>query len=109
MEEVSISSRNQLEKKEKITSVIKSLTLAIQRTGSKELLSDDMIKDIVNEFDYVEEKHLIKAIRNGSLGVYGRTFKMCTQEVCLWVRAYIKSNPELETDEMRLIRLRKEQ
>ena len=31
-----------------------------------------------------------KAIRSGSLGKYGRTYKFTIQEVCFWVREYLK-------------------
>lgn len=34
---------------------------------------------------------LTKAIENGARGVYGRTYKMCVQEVLIWVRKYQES------------------
>ena len=50
------------------------------------------IYDVLEEFPRVKETDLILAIRKGSLGMYGRTFKLSTQEVCYWIRQY--TNPK---------------
>jgi hypothetical protein len=50
-----------------------------------------MINDVLTEFPRVSEDTFIKAIRNGSLGKYGKTYKLSTQDVCVWVREYRKS------------------
>jgi hypothetical protein len=36
-------------------------------------------------------KEINEAIRLGSLGKYGRTYKLNTQEVCMWIHEYLKS------------------
>jgi hypothetical protein len=50
------------------------------------------VKDVLEEFPRVKEVDLISAIRNGGLGMYGRTFRLSTQEVCYWIRQY--TNPK---------------
>jgi hypothetical protein len=49
-----------------------------------------MIHDISTEFKTIELEEIQKAIRNGSLGKYGRTYKFSTQEVCIWIREYLE-------------------
>lgn len=48
--------------------------------------------DILNEFPKLTENQFKKALRNGGLGKYGRSYKISTQEVCFWIREYIKEN-----------------
>lgn len=48
-------------------------------------------QEIIKEFWYMKVKDVIEAIRCGSLGKYGRTYKLNTQEVCLWIRSYQES------------------
>lgn len=67
-----------------------SLVLALQRTNTQVVNLENMIKDIEQEFYFLNIKDLQKAIRYGSLGKYGRTFRFSTQEVCIWIREYLK-------------------
>lgn len=53
---------------------------------------DETANDLVNEFSYVNLKQIREALRKGSLGYYGKTYKLSTQEVCVWVREYLKCN-----------------
>jgi len=53
---------------------------------------DHTINDIISEFGYVSLKQIREALRKGSLGHYGKTYKLSTQEVCVWIREYLKSN-----------------
>lgn len=46
-----------------------------------------------DEFANMTVEDFQKAIRNGARGVYGRTYKMCVQEVLIWAREYYKSLP----------------
>lgn len=60
-------------------------------------------EDIVKTFPSVNENDLVEAIRRGALGEFGRTYRMSTQEVCIWIREYIKSRIEkkgYDTDEI---------
>lgn len=57
----------------------------------------------------MNEDHILKAIRNGSLGRYGKTFKLSTQEICIWIREYADDNDiDLETKEEKFARKTKE-
>jgi len=66
-----------------------SLATAFERTGTEPTNVENIIKDLHSEFGHIEQEHILKAIRNGSLGKYGKTFKLTTQEVCIWIRNYI--------------------
>lgn len=66
-----------------------SLALAFERTGTEPNNLDLMIRDITTEFNNLTVEHLTQAIRNGGLGKYGRTYKLTTQEVCVWIRSYL--------------------
>lgn len=65
-----------------------AIATAFERTGTEPFKIDSMIKDIVSEFPNFTSDEIVKAIRNGALGKYGRTYKLTTQEVCLWIREY---------------------
>jgi len=73
-----------------------SLYVAFERTGTP-------METTVNAIDYVAEtiivefkeltcEQIIEALRNGGLGKYGRTYKLTIQEICIWIRTYIKEN-----------------
>jgi len=49
-----------------------------------------MVNDIFTEFPKITEEQITKAMRNGGLGMYGKTYKLTTQEVCIWIRNYLK-------------------
>ena len=53
---------------------------------------DVTILDILSEFSFVTVKQAREALRLGSLGKYGKTYKLTTQEVCYWIREYLKEN-----------------
>lgn len=53
---------------------------------------DETIEDIFTEFGYLNLSDIKKALRNGSLGKYGRSYKLSTQELCYWIREFIKEN-----------------
>ncbi len=75
-----------------IFSLKKAIALAFDRTRSEPFDISSMVQDILTEFPRVKEADLISAIRNGGLGMYGRTFRLSTQEVCYWIRQY--TNPK---------------
>ncbi len=47
-------------------------------------------KLIIDTFPSVEPKKLLEGIKNGYTGMYGRTYKMTVQEICLWIRCHIE-------------------
>jgi len=67
-----------------------SLLLAIERTNTPIFDTSNTIKDIISEFPKMKIEDIQKAIRGGSLGKYGKTYKFSTQEVCIWIREYQK-------------------
>jgi hypothetical protein len=67
-----------------------SLAIAMQRTEMELKNIDETIEDIYTEFEFMSLGDIKKAIRNGSLAKYGRTYKLSTQEVCYWIREYVK-------------------
>ena len=81
--------KNEINKQQ---SLQKALFYAFERTKSEPFDITLLVKDVLEEFPRVKETDLILAIRNGSLGMYGRTFRLSTQEVCYWIRQY--TNPK---------------
>ena len=75
---------------EKINNLKLSIAFAFERTRSEAFDITEMVRDILTEFPRLSSDRLIEAIRNGSLGKYGRTFRLSTQEVCYWIREHIK-------------------
>lgn len=74
----------------KISNLKLSIAFAFERTRSEPFKIDGMISDILTEFPRLSSEKITEAIRNGSLGKYGRTFRLSTQEVCFWIREHIK-------------------
>lgn len=72
-------------------SLRKSINIAFERVGTEPYNIDNMINDVLTEFPRVTEDTFTMAIRNGSLGKYGKTYKLSTQDICIWVREYRKS------------------
>lgn len=48
--------------------------------------------DIYSEFKTLDSDLIITALRNGSLGKYGKTYKLNVQEICIWIREYLKTD-----------------
>jgi len=63
----------------------------MQRTEMELKNIDETIDDIYSEFGHINLGDIKKAIRNGSLAKYGRTYKLSTQEICFWIREFLKS------------------
>lgn len=74
----------------RISNLQSSILIAFERTLTEPYNIENMIKDIISEFPRTKSDEIIKAIRNGSLGKYGKTYKLSTQEVCIWIREYLK-------------------
>lgn len=48
-----------------------------------------IVADVLQTFQNVDKKVILEAIKKGSLGCFGRTYRLSSQEVCLWVREYL--------------------
>ncbi len=83
-------SQNNLDPQTPNSEIIASLVIAFDRTNTPLIDLSNMANDVVNEFRRIEITEIQKAIRNGALGKYGRTYRMSTQEVCIWIREYLK-------------------
>ena len=83
-------SQNNLDPQTPNSEIIASLVIAFDRTNTPLIDLSNMAIDVVNEFRRIEITEIQKAIRNGALGKYGRTYRMSTQEVCIWIREYLK-------------------
>lgn len=70
--------------------IMESIAVAFERTGTEPFNINIMVCDIQTEFSFLSDKEIQQAIRNGGLGKYGKTFKLTTQEVCIWIRQFIK-------------------
>jgi hypothetical protein len=81
-------------------SVKKSLAVAMQRTDSEISNIDLTIKDIYFEFKNKKIGDIIEAIRQGSLGKYGLTYKLNTQAVCYWINQYLKEKYKYNQDRL---------
>jgi len=68
-----------------------SLAVAFERTNTPPFNLDKLVSDVLSEFPRVSNEDITLALRSGSLGKYGRTFKLSTQEICFWIREYQKS------------------
>jgi len=53
-----------------------------------------MINDVITEFKNLKDSDFRIALRNGGLGKYGKTYKLTTQEVCVWIREYLRENKQ---------------
>ena len=69
-----------------------SIGLAFERVNLPVFKIDDLSKDVLSEFKGKDINLITEAIKKGSLGLYGRTYRMSTQEVCIWIREYLKTN-----------------
>lgn len=72
------------------------LVIAMQRTEMEMKNLDSCIEDIISEFSYLNLYQIKEALRKGSLANYGRSYKLSTQEVCFWIREYLKENKSKE-------------
>lgn len=91
MEHLQKNNLEQLETQTLISKeLIASLGVAEQRTDLKFKNIVESHTDVLNEFSNIPIDKIQKAIRNGSLGKYGQTYRLSTQEICRWIREYNK-------------------
>lgn len=69
-----------------------TIGISYKRVGVK-LSLQEMISSasyIHEMFPTINSEDLIQALKNGASGMYGKTFKMCDQEICMWITKYLK-------------------
>lgn len=69
---------------------LKCMVMAFNRTNTEPFDITSTMKDVFSEFPKLTENDLKTALRNGGLGKYGKTYKLSTQEICVWIREYMK-------------------
>lgn len=72
-----------------------SIVKAFERTGTDPYDMENMVIDVLTEFDRIEMKIIVRAIKRGSLGEFGRTYKLTTQEVCYWIHQHLNQHAQL--------------
>lgn len=85
-----ILSQAKLEITTQQSNLMKYIAVAFERTNTEVINIEKMSFDIISEFKNLSDLDFKKAIRNGGLGKYGRTYKLSTQEICIWIREYLK-------------------
>jgi len=74
---------------EAIDEIKKSLIISMQRVQMELPELDLTCLDIFNTFKNVSVREIREALKKGSTGAYGSTYRMSTQEVCIWIRKLI--------------------
>lgn len=80
----------QAKEQERRLNLQNALVFAFQRTQSEPFDVSGTITDVLKEFPRLSSEGITQALRNGGLGKYGRTFRLSTQEICYWIREYLK-------------------
>ena len=82
------NSKTQLSRSKEILTFIPT---ALERVGSElsQEKSVSMSLDVANEFSNIKIETIKSAIKKGALGEFGQTYKLTTQEVCIWIRKEI--------------------
>jgi len=70
--------------------VEKSIVLAFERVGLMPEHISNISNDLKSAFPTAKDEIIIEVIKEGALGAYGRTYRMSSQEICIWVRGYLK-------------------
>lgn len=70
--------------------VKKSLAKVMQRVDMDFNDISKTTTDICLEFNFLSLDTIREALRKGSLGNFGITFKLSTQTVCFWIREHHK-------------------
>ena len=82
---------NSLEESNTLDLIKASIALAFNRTGTEfnKDLANNIYFDVIEAFPEITTKQFVNALKNGGLGFYGKTYKLTSQEVCIWVRNYL--------------------
>ncbi len=84
-----------------------NVILAITRTNGniREYDLDVIANTFEQAFPKVPHVHIAGALENGSLGVYGKTYRLSMQEMCIWVREYLKELPVRSKSKMKPLKI----
>jgi len=75
---------------ESVDEIKKSLIMAIERTDLNLTSIENTAIDIFAEFKHISLFKIREAIRKGSLGEYGTSYRLNTQEICIWIRKHLE-------------------
>lgn len=67
-----------------------ALIIAADRVGVNGDRLHSIYNDVISEHKDLLIDDFVKALRNGGMGHYGRTYKFTTQEVSIWIRTYLE-------------------
>lgn len=76
----------------KIITIQTSLGFVMKRLDNTNLDVLSATEAIFETFPRMPLENIKLAIKNGSTGKYGRTYKLTTQEICYWIREFIKED-----------------
>jgi hypothetical protein len=68
-----------------------SLVLTMERLDMDFKHLNSATCDIIANFGFMPLNHIENALKHGSFGEYGMTFRLNTQTVCFWLKEYNKS------------------
>jgi hypothetical protein len=80
---------------ERLINNIKIAITVVYDRLEAEISTDKLNKitaDVYSEFKILDSDLIVTALRNGSLGKYGKTYKLNVQEICIWIREHLKSD-----------------
>lgn len=86
----SLATQQKSEVATRIFNIKDSIAIAFERTATVPYDISCMVNDIESEFPKIPIETIQAAIRKGSLGEFGYTYKLSTQVVCIWIREHIK-------------------
>ena len=90
----------ELEAQDKDYSLKPSLAIAMERTDCEIKNINAIIQDIFSEFSDKKLIDIKEAIRQGSFGKYGITYKLTTQVICFWINQYLKEKYKTNQDRL---------
>ena len=89
-----------LEAQERDTKLKTQLALAMQKTDCEIKNIDWLISDIISEFGNKKTIDILEAIKQGSIGKFGISFKLTTQVVGYWINQYLKEKYKTNHDRL---------
>ena len=72
-----------------------ALGLAYERLNTKpSIKANETIAFIKESFPDLSEFDFIQVLKNGASGLYGATFRLSDQVICIWIRKYLESKKQ---------------
>ncbi len=99
MNKLSIQSENNNKLSLQVTPLKIEIAKAMKITNSKELDISHTAECILKRFQKTPIEAITKALEEGSFGEYGKTFKLSTQEICIWIKEYLKTHTVVSVEE----------